>query len=249
LAPAALVLGVLQAWPAAALPVALLGAAIAVPVAGAVALTHGEGPSTSPRGVAWQPGGPVRALVLRDLLLLWRAERSLLLSGFALAPIVGVMVLAARVNGPFEGGTLATGTRVAMAFAAPLGLSMLAACVRHLGAAWDPPSWPISTPTRAAAMAIVASVAILPSWAAASVGGAPALGLVDHAHLGGFVLAVSLGAAAVVAHRPSKPDQGLFPYWVAACLAASMWRLELAAGLAAFAGVAAARALAKGRLA
>jgi len=189
--------------------------------AGDVALRWPGPPRAAPTSLG-RPWGPLSALLHRDLVALARTEPALIGASWLAAPVVGAMVWAARVNGGFAGEALVTGTSVALAFLAPLGLSAVAAVARALGPMLDPPSWPVRPGPRLLALAAVASTTLVPSWAAAAVGGRPALGWAHHLHVGGTVTALAFTAAAVVAWRPHRPDHGLYPYVIALCLAATL---------------------------
>ena len=141
-----------QALPASASWLLTVGAAfVAVPVVGDTLIRWPVPPGSVPRGLRWRPGSALVALVQRDLLVLWRTDRSGLGTAMLAAPVVVAMVWAARVNGAYAGGALVTGIALAMAFLAPLALSVAAGVARGLGAQFDPPSVPVRPLRRLAA--------------------------------------------------------------------------------------------------
>lgn len=197
-------------WPWLRLPVAILLGAGVVPLLGQVAFHHALPHEGLPVGAPWRSRSQLAAVVQRDLLVLWRRERPLLLSAASAAPVAAVVVGAARINGPFRGWTLAIAASVLLVMVGPASLAALAALVRHLGAQLDPPRWPLSAVGRATALVVVAAVPVSPAWAGAALAGGADLGLSAQAGVAALATSVCTGAAAFAALRPRRPDHGLF---------------------------------------
>jgi len=204
-------------------PLVGLAAVATLPLVGDAALRWPLPPGAAPGGLPWRVRTALGALVQRDLLVLWRTERSLVWWAVSVAPVVGGMVWAARVNGDFGASALVTGAVLALAFVAPLSLAVLAAVARGLGRQLDPPSLPVRAVTRLGGLGVVGSAAVVPSWAAAGVGAHPALGWPHHVQLGAYVAALGLVAASLLALRPRRPDHGVFPYAIAATLLGTLF--------------------------
>ena len=223
-AAGALLAGVLaagaHAWPLLA-PLILVALA-PITVAG---LGHGalKLPEDVPRaGLAGlrvgRPRTAVTALFLRDLLALWRREPRVLWTSAGLGAAVAFVVGATRLNNAGDRPRVLTTALITLAAAGPVTLAGLGAVARWLRHRLDPPEWPISALQRALALSLVAAALWTPSWAAAAVAGAPALGPAAHLQLLGLGAAIAASAAAFVSLKPARPDHSLFWWWLAACL-------------------------------
>ena len=235
-----------QAHPAWLWPLAL-GMGGWVPVLGLAfgRLAHeGRGATRSWR---WRPTSVTTALIHRDLLALWRCDRAVVWQALGLAPLVGAVVAAFRINSRASAEVLTRVTLVSLAVAGPLCLIAVAAVARRLGPVLDPARWPTRPRQRATALWGVGIALLLPSWAAATVGGAPTLGPGGHSQAAGLVAALAAGAAAFVAHRPRRTNHGLFLWWIGLCLAGSLSVPPISAALALIALGAATRWLARRR--
>lgn len=211
-----------QRWPVLMAPLALGIWLATVPLVGHGVVIWAEDHEGLPVRLPWRPQTAAGALLQRDLICLWRRERGLLLGFVAAAPVLGLAVAAMRINGPTEAPGLAVGTVVGLSLIGAGVLNVLGALARHLGSQLDPPAWPIPALHRAAGLTTLAGLALAPSWAAAAVGGSPTLGPAGHLQIAAFVVAVSAGASWAVCARPGKPDYGLFPWWIALCLAGAL---------------------------
>lgn len=185
--------------------------------------------------VPWPAPGAAWALVGRDVRALARAEQGVLLAVGAVAGVLGLVVFAVRVNNALAGLPLVRAALVGIAVGAPLALLGVGAASRRLGEQFDPAHWPVPARGRAAALATTAGLLLAPSWAAAAVGGAGGLGVVEHVRLALLVGALAAGVAWFVAVRPRKPDLAIYPWWAALCLGfavlGSVWGPVAVAGL------------------
>ncbi|HHO51752.1 MAG TPA: hypothetical protein ENK18_12970 [Deltaproteobacteria bacterium] len=211
-----------QRWPGAMAPLAGAIWLVVIPGAGLGTVAWAEDHEALPHRIPWRPRSAVGALLQRDLICLWRRERRLVLRSLGIASLLGLVVAAMRINGPTAAPGLAVGGLVGLSFVAPGALSALGALGRHLGPQLDPPTWPIPALHRAAGLAVIGATTLAPSWAAAAVGGAPILGPSGHLRIAAFVIAVSAGASWALCARPDRPDYGLFPWWIALCLASTL---------------------------
>ncbi|MEM6928028.1 MAG: hypothetical protein AAF602_13940, partial [Myxococcota bacterium] len=123
-----------------------------------------------------QPRSPILALLHRDLLILGREGPRHLLGplslGAALAVVVGLM----RRNNAEPEGLVAGAGLVGLGLASWSAHGAVTAVVHRLGAAFDPPHWPLRARVRVAALIGLSAGLIAPSWAVAAVGGLPVLG-------------------------------------------------------------------------
>jgi len=225
-----------QAWPAARLPALAAAVVGMLPLLGAGAMRLAPGGGTRAQRVGGRSTGVLTALVRRDVLALVRREPGTLAALGVVALLVGLVVRVARVNNAVHGMASVCAALLALAAVGPFVLAGAGAAARHAGRRFDPPEWPVLGRTRALALAATASVLLLPSWAAAAVGGAGALGPVAHLRVAALFAAMVTGAACLVAVRPRRPDHGVYPWWLGACLALTMagsaWGPLAAAGLA-----------------
>ena len=231
-------------------PLGFAAVALSVPWLGRLAVLHATPPTAPPIALPWRPRSALGAILARDALVVWRLDRARLVGAAAYAPFVGLAVAAARRNGPYVGSQLAAGIIVAMTLFGPTSLGVCGQLARHLGSSFDPPQWPVTATRRAVALLGMALVPLSPAWAAAVVAGGADLGADDHLRVIAVMLAVSAGAAAFVALRPSRPDHGRFPWYLALVLAStSLGGAPLAAGLAVGAAAVTALALERRRMA
>jgi hypothetical protein len=192
-------------------------------------------PHAAPPPVPLRPRGPWTAILHRDLLTLWRTERPLVSGALAGAVVVALPTAGMARSGDWAGSAVTAAAVIALALLGPLSLAAVTAVARRLGRRLDPPEWPVTALQRALALAMVGGGALLPGWAAAAVA-APPIG-VGHLRIGAFVAAIGAGAAWWVASRPTRPNPGTWPYWLATCLGAALapgagfWAFALA-GLA-----------------
>lgn len=197
--------------------------AISVPLAGiGVARWAADGPAVGPAPVPWRPTTPLRALVHRDLLLLWRTERPLLASSLGAVPVVAAVTGMLAWSGDWDGATLTLAATCALAPCGWIALAGPAAVARGLGRRFDPPEWPVTGLARAGSLAVVAGLLLAPGWAAAAVA-APAIGS-GHVQIARYPAAISAGGAWWVAARPARPGVGTWPWWLGLCAAASLVR-------------------------
>ncbi len=172
--------------------------------------------------------GWLSGLVIRDLLVVWRTDRTVLLGPLTGAPLVGAVVWALHHNGGLVGGDLGAGAVAILAMVAVSIAHALDTLCGALGRRLDPPQWPISVPQRALALAVVAGLCLAPSWAAAAVA-APELGLAGHARVLEFVVLCSVGGAWFVAARHRRVHVGSWLWWVLPCagIACARWTASL----------------------
>lgn len=201
--------------------VGLLGGLIwaaQAPLLGRLAVRLAQEGSGRARTLGLQPRRVLGALVRRDLLALARAEQGLLISVAVFAGLLGLVVFAVRVNNDLAGLPLVRAALIGLALAGPIALQGVGAASRRLGAKFDPPQRPVASRLRSAGLAGTAALLLAPSWAAAAVGGAGGLGLLEHLRVALLVGALAAGVAWFVAIRPRKPDLAIYPWWAALCL-------------------------------
>jgi len=182
-------------------------------------------PVKVPKPRSWRPRSPIGALLHRDLLCLWRTERSLVLSCLVVAAPIAAVTWGLRVNGHIGPAGLATATIVGLGFAAPVMMGALARLPIRLGSQLNPPSWPISALTRFRSWALLAGLLLAPSWAAAATMGKP----IDpeHVRVGVFLLPICAGAALFLARRRGQVNVGAFLWWIFLCMPAGLLDLRL----------------------
>lgn len=199
---------------------AVLGLA-APAVLGALALRARASVSGAARSAPWRVRGPTGALLLRDLLCLWRLERAAVLACLFVSPPAFAVQHALQAHGDLSGEAATRGALVVLCVLAPVATAAMAALGTRLGRHLDPPWLPVGSAHRAGSLVLCAAVLLAPLLGALLVAGTDT-GPTGSARL--VLLALALGAGAVVlATSPRRARRahatGWWLYWMGLALA------------------------------
>lgn len=198
-----------------ALAVVLGATAVGVPALGSAsrhaAVEGGPGAGAVPLP---RPRGPLAALLQRDALLLWRADRTPVLSSLGVAAGLALVLGLVRRNNTDPAGLVGGGAVFGLAAAGLVAHGAVTTVVRTLGPRFDPPSWPIAPTVRAASIVLLAASLLAPSAAVAAVGGWGVVGWDQQLVQAGVGAALSGAVALTVTGRPGRPTTGTYLLWV-----------------------------------